>query len=241
MKKLLVILFVGVFAASANAATLSMLFDDGPVDQGPYPREEVTLMPSETAVISVYIDLKSVDPGFAGLGGQLQVWSGGGFSDGLTALDDYHTQPGWETAPHVPALPSALGEGIGRYNMNFGAIDADLDSLYGPGQFLVAEIVIHQDAEPTPPNDFALVFRHDPDNFQPVLTNHKGGMFNFHPKWEGMSYSGVYTYGKGAPDAGAVMTGYTYFDPLIVHCIIPEPGSMALLVLGGLAALRRRR
>jgi hypothetical protein len=230
MKKLLVILFVGVFAASANAATLSMLFDDGPVDQGPYPKEEITLSPSETAVLSIYIDLKANDPGFSGLAGQFED------APGLAAVGEAAAPANW----NADSALGPLGVGVGKYVANYFTTDAVVDALRGPGQFLVAEIVIHQLNEPLPPQDYEIVFYHNPAAFSWDLTNEIGSSFTFHPKFEGNSYSGYYTYGKGAPDAGALMTGYTYRDPLIVHCI-PEPGSMALLVLGGLAALRRRR
>jgi len=230
MKKLLVILFVGAFAASANAATLSMLFDDGPVDQGPYPREEITLSPSETAVLSIYIDLKANDPGFSGLAGQFQD------APGLEAISEVAVPTNW----NADSALGGLGVGFGYYSANYFTTDAVADALRGPGQFLVAEIVIHQSSEPIPPQDYEVVFYHNASAFSWNLTKEDGGDFGFHPKFEGMSYSGYYTYGKGAPDAGSVMTGYCYLDPLIVHCI-PEPGSMALLVLGGLAALRRRR
>jgi hypothetical protein len=230
MKKLLVILFVGVFAASANAATLSMLFDDGPVEQGPYPREEITLSPSQTAVLSIYIELKANDPGFAGLAGQFE----GG--DGLAAIGESPIPTNW----NADSALGPLAVGVGNYSANYFSTDAVADALRGPGNYLLAEVVIHQLSEPIPPQDYEVVFYHNPSAFSWNLTKEDGGDFGFHPKWEAASYSGYYTYGKGAPDAGTAKTGYTYRDPLIVHCI-PEPGSMALLVLGGLAALRRRR
>jgi hypothetical protein len=52
-----------------------------------------------------------------------------------------------------------------------------------------------------------------------------------------------FLHGQGSPgdaDPRFVFHGYEAMEPLIIHNV-PEPGSLALMVLGGLAALRRRK
>jgi hypothetical protein len=232
MKKLLVILFVGAFAASANAATLWMEFDDGPGDPGSYPTTEVTLMPSETAVLSIYIDLIAGDT-LSGASGQFEDALGLNVEGAASEVVDPEAPKDWRTG----SAYGPLGVGFGQYSASYFAYNPLTDSLEGPGRFLLAEVEIHQ----LPPGgeDYEIAFYHNPEAFSWRLKKGNGTDFSFYPAWA--SYSGYFTYGQGSPGASVKGGGESIRDPLLLHCIIPEPSSIGLLILGSLAALRRRR
>lgn len=231
-KTLLVLIVAGAMATTANAATLWMQFDDGPADQGPYPKDEITLFVSETAVLSIYFDLHHELDNLESVAFQMEN------ALGLTSLSDFAVPAGWVSQSNHGYL--AEGAGPNFYGAWFGP-------KIGPaaiGSYLIAEVVIHQNEEFIL-TDYDIAFKHDPlIAGLPLITYETQGggaaEYEFDPNKANGSYSGYYTYGQGSPGAKAGVGNKAPRDPLIVHCI-PEPASLSLLVLGGIAALRRRQ
>jgi hypothetical protein len=237
MKKLIVMLVaVGLMAGTANAATLWMQFEGG--------LDEVTLAPSDSINVEVWVDLLA--------GETLSTvfypnWPDTPYEtdfvvpvSGLEQTGLSTSIAGWSTA----GQGGLLGNGIVGAPQQFAAAadDPNVGSLTGPGSFLVGIQTIHQNDitnDLSPEYDFyPIMFGGDPGTPVAQVLDQGGAAFTFDPRYA--SYSpGYYTYGQGASE---IITKKWSIgdDPLIVNCIIPEPASLALLALGGLAIIRRR-
>jgi hypothetical protein len=240
-KSLLGILAVGLFTTSANAGILSLRFAGG--------GNEVTMGPSDTATIEVVFQMTAIQTGKARLTGADMRFEVGGLAAGVGGdyvFDDSHkftvesvATPiaGWSTAASI----------LGEFNQNGFFLSAgDPAGAAGPvgnatlqPELVIASFTIHK-VGPVVPADTYVVFR--VGSALPALTQGGTGWTN---AWQDNADAiREYDIGQGNPgDADPRWDpyhGYETLQPLIIHQV-PEPGSIALLVLGGLAAMRRRK
>jgi hypothetical protein len=246
MKKgLLGILAVGMMATAADAATLSMRFVGG--------GNEATMGVSDSATIEVLITmgvndgpkspsrLTGADLRFdvgstadAGFGPYVVADSGNG-GNGKFSVTGATAFPGWSTA-----ATSGVG---GPFNGDFFLSGGDPAGVAGPtgtapGSFVILTFTIHKDffAE----GDTYIVFRNGAA--LPALSN-GGAAWTNRFGYDTEVARNQFLQGQGSSgDAGPQYAyhGYETFEPLIIHNI-PEPSALALLALGGFAALRRRK
>jgi hypothetical protein len=254
MKKyVLTTVVVGLLATSASAGQLYMTFADGST--------EVTLGPSDTVQINVYFAFDALDynakanSAVTSLNLRYDVYSNnppatsppGGAYPGVTMNHrndklfvesmTLHETSGWN---------SGATTGIG----------GDLDSFYSsavdqsgvgvpapstPGTFLMYSFVIHDAIAVQETNYIAFTVNADGAGPLPQV---KDGTADWRFRWYGYAnqLQRDYKLGTGNPgDEHAPHTwhGYELAQPLIINNI-PEPTSLALLALGGLAILRRR-
>jgi len=253
-KALLSILAVGMLSTAANAATLSMRFAGGGT--------EVTLSPSQSATVEIVItmgindgaknpskltglDLRfdvgglAINPDAVGDPG---AGAGEYVVDGSTkfAVTGVATPiVGWSTA--ASTLPPAVFNG--SYFLSTGDPNG-LVGVVGTGaefSTVVATFDVHKDAFEA--GDTFIVFKNlDP---LPALYNGPAAWSNRFPySTETPGIRNQFVTGTGnMSDNGPQFDpyhGYATFQPLIIHNV-PEPSALALLVLGGFAALRRRK
>ena len=215
MKKVLLVLLVGgMLATTANAATLWMQFQGG--------GNEITVAPSDEIVVEIWFDIAHAGDTVSTVFHENQL------AAGLDQTASVAVPTNWSAG----GLNGPLGPGTNQFAV--GADDPLTDSLGGVGSYHVGYQLIHQNIDT---GDWEISFG-DPGTFAQVL-DAAGGNYLW---WGDGTYAGYYTYGQGACYvAGNPKTGLlpVAADPLIVHCI-PEPSSLALLALGGLALIRRR-
>jgi len=251
MKKgLLGILAVGIMATAANAATLSMRFAGG--------GNEVTLGVSQSATVEVVITMGTFDGpktpsrltgldlrfdvggiainpdavGDNGSTGEYVVDGSTKFS--VTAITGF---PGWSTAASnmVPAVFN------GSYFLSAGDPNGTIGPTGAviPSSFVVATFTIHKDAFEA--GDTFVVIRNG--LALPALYNGPALWTNRFTYTVEAGRNNFLT-GEGSSSDNAPRYdpyhGYQAFEPLIIHNV-PEPSALALLVLGGFAALRRRK
>ena len=238
MKKfVLVAVAVAMLATTANAAYLRMNFTFDPVIHPTWTEQEVTLAETDEVDVEIWLDL---------LAGDSVV--------GLLTAFEYP----WDTALTVPAyVPGAIDQtahavdtgmpvnwatqGVdARIGPNSGDARASFvnannqNPITGAASWLVGKATLHQTAIGVP-GTYEIVF-YKGGNF-PDITKDDGGSMVYNVTYA--SYSpGYWAFGAyGNPGKGPSKTGR---NPLIINCV-PEPGALALLALGGLSVLRRRR
>jgi len=215
-KALLLSLVIGMMAASANAATLRMNFAGG--------GDVITVAPTDEFTVEVWIDMVAGET-LAG------AFYPNGFAAGLVQVGLASPPTNWARAGY----DSVLGDG--NQQASFGALNPSMDSLVGPGSVLIGLQYIHQNDLT---GDYEIVFGDPLGGFVGLLDQ---SAVSFIWYGYGGSFAGYYEYGKGSPyvpasGRGGAIPGQAA-DPLIVHCI-PEPAALSLLLLGGVAVLRRR-
>ena len=221
MKKfVLMMAIVGLLAGSASAAQLWMSFPGSGGDPA-QAAMEYTLATSETVDIDVYFQMNAGD-----------TLSTLAFANELaTGLDMTASQTplaGWQDTSSYGIV------GQGATQVAWSSLPGS--HLVGPSaSVLIGTYTIHQLAG-TGNVDYDIAF-----NLQvPLLVwDVNAAAYTLLPTGNAYTtYAGYYHIGPGSP-------GYTTaFGPdpreaLVLHHI-PEPGSLALLALGGLALLRRR-
>ena len=219
-KRMLSIMVIGLVATSAHAATLSMGWSAQPgVDK-------LTLGPSDSAVVDVFLELGAN-------GGD--NWAGVFFEfDPIPATlvtDSLVTSvPGWATS-------GTTGEILGQFaQVNVGALDPFAGALTGTGTVLIAQFTIHLEEDGLPlGTQYELTIDNDTGP-GPGLVTSTASFAALNPAFA--AYSGYWTFGKGSPGVNTMAVQIPR-DPLIITKI-PEPASLAILGLGGLALLRRR-
>jgi hypothetical protein len=243
MKKgLLGILAVGMMSTAANAGILSLRFAGGAT--------EVTLAPSESVTVEVIFRMNATDKktnkvtGFDArfdVGGLTASPTGEYVQDGSLKDTVTAASPGafanWNTA-----ATSGVG---GPFNGDFFMSAGDPAGVSGPvgngteqGFVVLGSFVIHKDTS-TPGTDTLIVYRQGAA--LPAVYN---GAATWANRFGSPTINGAQQFETEGGNSGDnrpqdALHGYETLNPLVVHHI-PEPSVMALLALGGLAALRRR-
>jgi hypothetical protein len=225
--------------ASAQDATVWLQW------QGNTPEDTLKcLTMSETAVIQVWMEivddgnpytrLVNIDTILASDNLGAEAWP----HYQVTAFNDFgpwggfgrQDPRGFFTNPPDPNMP---------LNLNYQFVGGDVTMPYNgiaPGVYLMDEIVIHgtDDTQPLPcpPCDTAAA-----DRILFAAGAQAPG---------GFVWYGTPSYGYFQSAVISVLTGVNKFGtasdlPLNLCVIVPEPASLSLLALGGLAAIRRRR
>jgi hypothetical protein len=236
-------------ASAAQAARISMAFGDG--------SNEVTMSPSDTVRVDIIwtmgaLDAGKVPPRLTGLDLRFNVDDpptgvvptyGGEFPGGgkFTVTEVSTTQASWNlSATTGVGVPGGFSDG--GFFLS-GGDPAGVGGVVGNGTVFsttVLSFVIHQSNNE---GDTYISFRHlfaaDP---LPAAYN---GAANWTLRFNGYTVGAAQQFdiGQGNPSdngpAWAPFNGYEPFLPLVIHKV-PEPGTLALLALGGLVALRRR-
>ena len=209
MKKMLMVLGVGILASTASAAHLDLVFADGST--------EVTLAPSETVEIDILFSMNAGDT-LAGIGFVLDLGAG------LDLMPEYNSiyPEGWVNA-------SNQFEDV----VNVSLSGPPIEPGWGADEPKIGDIVLHQNDLL---GDYELVINFD----YPVnVTKADASGYTLVAPGSYEAYVGYYGIGGGSPGYTDGFAGVAPRVPLIVHCV-PEPGSLSLLALGGLALIRRR-
>jgi hypothetical protein len=245
MKKgLLGILAVGMMSSAASAGTLSLRFAGGAT--------EITMdQASQTATLEVVFQMTSTDVAgknssrLAGMESRFDVGSATAGDGGNPYIDDGSTK--FSVVSVTPRAGWLNNGDAGGQTFNrdsfFLALGGDAAPILGANtaESVIATIVIHKDAFVQ--GDTLIAFRSGAA--LPALYVNAGTTWTNRNRAGYTTTDGInqYVMGTGNPgdaDPEAPFHGYVAFTPLIIHNV-PEPGALALLALGGIAALRRRR
>ena len=254
MKKyVLATVVVGLLATGASAGQLYMTFADGST--------EVTLGPSDTAQINVYFTFHAADYNaktnsrVTSLNLRYDV-----YSNNPAPSAPGGPYPGVDMDHRNDKLfveSMTLGETSGWNSGATTGIGGDLDDFYSsavdqsgvgvaapstPGTYLMYSFVIHDALAVQETNYIGFTVNADGGGPLPQV---KDGTADWGFQWYGYQPPFLQrNYNLGSGDPGDehnphTWHGYEIASPLIVNNI-PEPTSLALLALGGLAVLRRR-
>jgi hypothetical protein len=241
---LLVALSVALFASVANAQGTGTIWLAVPGGGN-----QVNMLVSETAVVQLWMEYTSSDPYARLLGviSQLQYRTQNGVDFEVT---------GFQASPDLPAgLP-----GSQLFRASRGILDQDNDG--NPDTFGLGNIDDYQfqgDVNALPAGGWSAsmgLFGNEGQllldtiiihGVNDTLTLSNRIMFNqsIFPRYtEGTLYGDgvIKSEDNDILDVPFGMgTGINKLVPMYVHISVPEPGSLALLAFGGLAAIRRRR
>jgi hypothetical protein len=224
MKKVVALLVVGMLASTAGAAELYMTFPGGAT--------EWTLAPSETVDIEIHMQLNADDTFSTLYFGNMPLIEPAEAPPGYIGLEQTAVVSATEGWPATGA-DGPLGDGLTQW-----ACAAQPGYVIDtPGDYLIGYQTIHQ-LPGFGPWDYELMF-----SFDPPIGVKKGDGSDFTLLCDTSSYAGYagyYFIGLGSPGYVDGFGCTSPANPLILHHI-PEPASLSLLVLGGLALLRRRR
>jgi hypothetical protein len=222
MKKVLASLMaVGLMATAANAATVGLRWSDTP-DQKHLG----------AGTVEVFISLLNGES-VSGANGDF-VCVSGDCSNLLFTNFQPGNAAGWEASntgigPHMGA-PDFAG-------MNGGATNPLTDSVSGPTSFIMARFDVGFDGAPDlSEKGFAVAF---PTNPGGGVINATAQAYKWDTRYNG-SFAGYIAFDANFGNPGFAGKGGEPALGLLITKV-PEPSSLALIALGGLAMLRRRR
>ena len=240
MKKyvvLVAVLAVGMLAATADAASLGMRFVDIGGGAIVHNDGEVTMAPTDTVGVEVLITMLATS--FTSpMGYSMNLDLAGLTPANYTVTAESAAYPGWSSVSGAPVAA------LDNYFVGAG----DPNNLVGlpftgvPTTYVVSSFVIHKEG-PADFTDYSLTMLKG--GASPAMV---GAAAPFTHEW-GFRVAGPAffhfaditeprAYGYGHPGGGFAAPDITPI-PMIIHNV-PEPTSLALLAIGGLALLRRR-
>jgi len=237
MKKVLIsMLAVALMATAADATLIGLRWKDAPAQQS------LDVATGAPAVVQVYITTMAGDLKLQGIGGRLQAWDNAAANTATTSIVNETAVaaplPGWVvSAPPVTTL-GPLNAALTQFG-TFQPIDgAGVGNV--AGTYILAEITLTH-TEVATKNIYLTLDRNTVSLFSDG-GNQPYSDLTTQGKWDRTKAnvnSGYIAYGNwGNPGWGGAAKGQQTPNGLILHT--PEPASLALLVLGGIAALRRR-
>jgi hypothetical protein len=252
MKKLIVVLVVGMMATSASAAQLSMRW------AGNAPGDfEMTLNPGQTASIEIVWTMEATDIGKSlgldNIDGRFFVWGSEPVAPAAIGTTDVSAFANvTSVTPVAPGFVTGASIGVGGplenlfwaftngtvvqgngtvFDTVIGTVDIECQ-----GEALQPVLISYNVIPPSPgAYDGTSPWVHRWQYAPPTYANGPG-------QFRIGDYDALGTAAAGNPgDAAGDWTyhGYETFTPLVLHQI-PEPASLALLALGSLALIRRR-
>ena len=176
---------------------------------------EVTLAPSDTIEIDVLFSMNAGDT-LAGITFALEVGAG------LDLVGTSIYPPEWVN-----------GSNQFEHWVNVSLTGPPIEPGWGAEEPMIGDIVLHQ-------NDITGDYEIYIDFDYPVtVSKADASAYTLVAPGTYEGYVGYYGIGSGAPYYTDTFGGIHEAFPLIVHCV-PEPGTLSLLALGGLALIRRR-
>jgi len=243
MKRVLVaVLAVGMVASAADAAELSMRWASAPTSQ------KFSMATSDTQDIEVVVNLQA---------GEILSALGFGLEDTLGT--DNLSVTGASAASPDGLFWRANNTTTGDFGTGnaFVVLEADTQvaNLSGPGTFVLGSYTIHLDNSALVLDEIEIVFNITEPNNQLELygapialpfLDETGHDFAWDARFNNTTFPGYVAFGDWGSPGWSVVTGKgnpvpgagQERNPLIVT--IPEPATLGLLAVGGVALIRRR-